>query len=200
MRWLPFLLVGLVACKSARQREQTLAGDIVGFEGEIDEETTGAGAEHLTYLVKGVRTRLERSGRITIWDGATHQVYRIDSAKKTYSQDAYDYDAKPKSDGGSAWSRTGRTEVIVGHKCDVLTTTPVPPSKAHSEACLAPDVQTPGFGSSQWTGLTGLRMRLVYYDSTGAETTRTEVTRLEAKSIKSSEFEVPAGYAKVPKL
>ena len=196
--WL-LLVAGLAACKSARSHEQAIAGGIVGFEGEIEEETTGRSAEHLSYLVKGVKTRLERPGRVTIWDGASMQVYRLDPARRVYTQGAYDFD-KPKSDAGSAWSRTGRTETIAGHTCDVITTTPKPPSKAFSEACLAPDVQTPGFGASEWTGLTGLRMRLVYYDSTGAETSRTEVTRVEPKSIKSSEFEVPTGYTKVPAL
>jgi hypothetical protein len=199
LRWALVLGLGAAACKGGCAREQAVAGGIVGFEGEIDEETTGSAPEKMTYLVKGVRTRLERPGKVTIWDGATKQVYRLDAARKVYTQGAYDYDAKP-TDAGSAWSPTGKTDTIAGHRCQILTTTPKAPSKAHSEACLAEDVQAPGFGASEWTGLSGLRMRLVYFDGTGGETSRTEVTRLEPKAINSSEFEVPSGYTKVPKL
>lgn len=190
-----------VACKGGcRAREQAIAGSVVGFEGQLDEQTTTKRGppERLSYRIKGVRTRLDMPGRVVLWDGVTHLQYRLDPARRVFTESPYDYSKKP--DAGSAWKRAGRTDIVAGHKCEVVETTPTPPSMAHMEACLADDLQMPGFGASDITGLTGARMRLVYFDASGSEEKRTEVVRVSPESIADSEFEIPAGYTKVAKL
>jgi hypothetical protein len=197
------IAVFAVACKGGcRAREQAIAGSIVGFEGQIDEETTKKSGppERFSYRIKGVKTRLDRPGRITIWDGVTHVQYRLDPARRVYVESPYDYSQSAKPDAGSAWKKVGRSDTIAGHACEVLETTPTAPSKAHQEACLAGDLKTPGFGSSDVTGLSDARMRLVYYDASGAETQRTEVVRVVPESVADSELAVPSGYAKVSSL
>jgi hypothetical protein len=183
------------ACKGGCSRGRDFAGSALAFEGQIDEETTGAHPEHVTYLVKGLRARMDHPGRTRIWDGTAKRTYGLDTAAKTYTERPYDVDTTTKS-GPSAWTRTGRTDVVAGHPCQSLETAPKPPSKAKQEACLADDIEVPGFGASPLTGLTGLRMRLVAFDATGAEQSRTEVTRVEARSIPDSVFDVPPGYTR----
>lgn len=183
------------ACKGGCSRGRDLAGSAIGFEGQIDEETTGAHPEHIAYLIKGLRARMDHPGRIRIWDGLGKRTYGLDTTARTYTERPYEVDTRTP-DGGSGWTRTGRKDVVAGHPCQVLETTPKPSSKARQEACLADDIDVPGFGASPLTGLSGLRLRLVTFDATGAEESRTEVTRVEARSIPDSAFEVPAGYAK----
>jgi hypothetical protein len=183
------------ACKSGCSRGRDLAGSAMGFEGRIEEETTGAHPEHVTYEVQGLRARMEHPGRIRIWDGVAKRTYGLDTTAKTYTERPYDVDTGP-ADGGSGWMRAGRTDAVAGHRCQVLETTPKPSSKARQEACLADDIEVPGFGASPLTGLSGLRLRLVAFDAAGAEQSRTEVTHVEARSIAASEFDVPAGYTK----
>jgi hypothetical protein len=196
------IALSAAACKGGcRAREQAIAGSVVGFEGQLDEETTtkrGGPPERISYRIKGVRTRLEIPGRVVIWDGVTHLQYRLDPARRVYTESPYDNSKKP--DAGSAWKRAGRTDKVAGHACEVVETTPTSPSKAHAEACLADDLQMPGFGASDITGLSGARMRLVYFDASGAEDKRTEVVRVSPESIADSELEIPAGYTKVSSL
>jgi hypothetical protein len=188
-------VLAIGACKGGCSRGRDLAGSAIGFEGQIDEETTGLHPEHSVYQVKGLRARLDHPGRIRIWDGIAKRTYGLDTTAKTYTERPYEVDTRTP-DGGSGWALAGRKDVVAGHPCQVLETTPKPPSKAREEACLADDIEVPGFGASPLTGLSGLRLRLVVFDATGAEQSRTEVTHVEARSIPDTAFEVPAGYAK----
>ena len=186
------------ACKGGCSRGRDLAGSALGFEGQIDEETTGLHPEHVTYQIKGLRARMDHPGRISIWDGPGKRRYGIDTTAMTYTEHPYEVDTG-NPDGGSGWQRAGRTDVVAGHPCVVLETTPKPATLARQEACLATDIDVPGFGASPLTGLSGLRMRLVVVNAKGVEESRTEVTRVEARAIADSVFQVPAGYAKAGK-
>jgi hypothetical protein len=187
-----------VGCTGGCSRGKALVGSAVGFEGVVEEDTTGIHPEHLSYTSKGVRSRMDHPGHVRIWNGETKLTYGLDVTAKTYTVQPYDFE-KHGDGGPSAWAPTGRTDVIAGHTCQVLETSPRPPGKTHEEACLADDIHVLGFNGGPLTGLSGLRMRLVLFDASGAERERTEVTRVEAKTIDDSVFEVPPGYTNVTK-
>ncbi len=104
-------------------------------------------------------------------------------------------------------TKTGKTDTVAGHKCENWD---IEEAEKHQkmEICVAdegaswfhiPFTNPPA--NMAWAGelMDGKHfpLRAITYDSSGAERSRVEVTRIDKKSLEDSLFEVPAGYTQV---
>jgi len=191
------------------------AGD---FEGVLHMMTTHADeqAANMDWMIKGDKARIERART----DGRKH-VMILDSKNKTMlilfpERQAYTEVALGGEHGERISmaledyevERTGKTDKVAGRSCEVWRVKEKDEEQERHEICVAK-----GFGrtASFWmepmkkqpswvTKLInegGFGLRSIRYDSTGKETLRTEVTRIEARSMDAALFAAPAGYQKM---
>jgi hypothetical protein len=181
-----------------------------GFEGEITMHTQSPGKPGSDLLVKtkGDKLRFEvKTGgadAYTVRDPATGKLVTVmDSTKSYMEMDFSKPTAQPSTNPDTATvTKSGKHETVAGADCEDWTATDASGKK--SEVCVAQGVYVDlGSVSGKADVSKDLKekkyfpLRNVDYDAKGNELSRTEVTKIEKKSLDDSQFTVPAGYAKV---
>lgn len=173
---------------------------IVTFQGEA--------GRTFQYAVRDGRVRIdlnsqERQGAM-IMDSGTHKMYMLMPEQKTYME----MDVSQMGDmGGSPENvkptKTGKTEVVAGHKCEYWT---MEEEQGQVDVCLARDMgsfvafNNKAIGSAAaWQdaiGKNSFPLKVVMH-SDGKEDVALVATKVEAKSLDPSLFAPPASYRKM---
>ena len=186
-----------------------------GFEGEISMHTTRTGAppQDMVVETKGDKLRFDihtpGGNSYGVYDPSvspTKVVMVFDAQKASMDLD-FSSPGAPQANtsaDSSTIDKSGKKETIAGIDCQ--TWTAKDPSGKRSEVCIAEGIAFFDIGSLKSGGSPLSRelrekklfpMRSVEYDASGAETSRTEVTKVEKKKIDDARFVVPSGYGKV---
>lgn len=186
-----------------------------GFEGEISMHTTRAGQPAVDMVVKAKKDKLRfdttTNGKAgsAIFDPAQNKVVLVMDEQKAYmdmdfaSPSAPTPNADPKT---SVTDKLGTKDVVAGFECENWVVKDG--SGKRSEVCIAEGIAffdmdglRNGQSASSWSKQMREKklfpLRSVDFDASGKETSRTEATKIEKKSLDDATFEVPKGYTKI---
>jgi hypothetical protein len=185
------------------------------FEGDITMHTTRAGsaAQDMTVHAKGDKLRFDMpapDGKTSsaVYDPSANKLVMIMDAQRAYmDMDFSSPSAAPNTDPRtSAVEKTGKTETIAGLDCEIWTVKD--PSGKRSEVCNAEGLAffdlegvRHGGGAAWNKDLRDKKyfpLRSVEYDAGGKETSRSEVTKIEAKKLDDALFTVPKDFTRLP--
>ena len=204
-------LVALAACNTN--------GFGPSFEGEVTMTTTRAGVPPMTTTMtikaKGDKVRLEMPSPMggtmsALYEPKENKLVLLMDAQKT----AMDMNLgapgapQPNTDGRtSAIDRTGKRETIAGIGCEDWIVKD--PGGSRTEVCVAeglPFIDLDALrhvATSSWKADLRAKktfpLRSVEYDKDGKELSRAEVTSVKREKLSDSLFEVPEGYARMPR-
>jgi len=92
-------------------------------------------------------------------------------------------------------TRTGKMDTVAGYECEIWK---IESKGKKSDACMADGLAwfSAGGDTDSWLSDTSGRfpLRVIRFDTAGAEESRMEVTKVERKTEDAARFEVPAGY------
>ena len=199
------------------------AGD---FEGILHMKTTHSDTDSATtmdWYIKGEKARMEMlrgegKRHFMIVDSQTRTMLMPMSDKKVYMELSLDQAGEKTQEHMKealekhTVERTGKVDKIAGYSCEVWRIKDKDTEKVEHEICVAK-----GFGKSatfwmdpkqmqrssqpawvkQLVNEGGFGLRTIRYDDDGKETSRTEVTSIEKKSLDKSLFTMPSDYTKV---
>lgn len=167
-----------------------------------------------TMQVKGMKQRMQVHSSdkpaglgAVIFDGEKKQMIMLDDDKKQAMVMKLDEQGQVSAPGGPSHApaapkpeapeckATGKSDVVAGYSCDVcVSETP----EKKTEVCSASGLAFFGFGKlaeAMHAKFTGFPLRAVVTDkATSKEIERTEVTKIEKKSLGDELFVVPPGY------
>ena len=197
----------------------SVAPAVQNFEGMMQFKISGhKNPEMVDYYIKDNKVRIERLDKsakegVVIMDNKTKTMtvlmpeqkkfMEMDMNKTAARAKAYE---KKKPEGEPNFSKTGKTETILGYACEQWI------SKGEdgntSEIWAAKNIGTfGGFGrrenkpESPWEkkiseeGL--FPLKVIGLDESGKEKSRWEVTKIDKKSLSSDMFQPPSGYEKM---
>lgn len=201
-------LLSLVACSKTNKLD--------GFEGAVTMHTTTAtGSQDLVVDVKGDHLRFDmktpqgdpmhavldpKANKMTVYLDASKSYMDLDFASPTAPQASTNADT-------SNIVKSGKHETVAGYDCEDWTVADGTGKK--SEVCIAQGIafvdlaSLKGGGAPQSALAKEFRekrsfpLRSVDYDASGKELSRSEVTKIEPKTIDDSAFAAPPGYSKV---
>jgi hypothetical protein len=200
-----------------------LAGD---FEGIVHMKTTHPGLDGATgmnWYIKGEKARMETSRdegkqHFMIIDGRARTMQIPMGDKKMYMEMSIDQLGERSQEHlkealeQHVVERTGKSERIAGYACEVWRITDKDTKTLEQEICVAK-----GFGRSatfwldpkevqrssqpgwvkQLVNEGGFGLRTIHYGGDGKESSRTETTAIEKKSLDDALFAMPTDYTKV---
>jgi hypothetical protein len=186
-----------------------------GFEGEITMTTQrpGSAATSMVIKAKGDMLRFDvksTSGEAShaIFDPAANKVVMVMDAQKSYMDLDFAKPSAPQpntSADSSNVQKTGKHDKVAGVDCEVWTTADA--AGKRSEVCIAEGIAYFDLASLKAGTHSGLSkelrdkrlfpLRSVDFDAKGVEVSRSEVTKIEKKSLDAAEFSVPADYKKL---
>ena len=170
------------------------------FEGYIAQRLMGEKGESQTMetWVKGARMRVDMKagGRTmsSIVDRSTGRMMILIPQSKMYLEQQMP-DAEGDAEGEGRVTRTGRRDVVAGHRCEIIQ---VKDAKGNvSEVCGATDLGTammtrPGQKTPAW--MRGMKGFFPLRVSDGKGKVVLEVTEVEAKQVDDAMFAPPAGF------
>jgi hypothetical protein len=200
-----------------------MAGD---FEGIVHMKTTHPGLDGATamnWYIKGEKARMETlrdegKQHFMIIDGRARTMQIPMGDKKMYMEMSIDQLGERSQEHlkealeQHVVERTGKSEKIAGYACEVWRITDKDTKKLEQEICVAK-----GFGRSatfwldpkqvqrssqpgwvkQLVNEGGFGLRTIHYGDDGKESSRTETTAIERKSLDDALFVMPADYTKM---
>ncbi len=204
----------LVAALPACSRGKTLAS----FEGEITMHTTSAHASPTDMLVsvKGDRLRFDMKSPTgdpmhALLDPTAKKVLLFADAQKSYLDMDFATPAGQPSTNPSTSTLTqaGGHKTVAGYDCETWEVKDA--TGKRSDVCIAQGIAffdvmalRPGGSPAGETPLArqfrekkSFPLESIDYDGSGTEMTRTEVVKIEKKSLDDSLFAVPPDYRKV---
>lgn len=176
------------------------------FEGVVTYQ--GEGGHTFQYAIRQGLIRIDMNSEnkqaAMIMDPASHKMYMIMPEQKTYMEMTVP-DAKALEDGGNDAkpTRTGKSEVVAGHKCDYWT---VKEAKGDVDICLANDMG--GFqafsnhmigSASSWQeaiGKNAFPLKVIMHDD-DEDKVALVATKVDAKPLDAAMFAPPASYKKM---
>ena len=188
------------------------------FEGEVSMKTMrpNAPASTMTIKAKGERVRLEMpaptGGTMSaLYVPKENKLVLLLDAQKTAMDMSLGAPGAPQPNTNgqaSAIEKTGKKETIAGVTCEDWVIKD--PSGSRTETCVAEglpyidlDALRHVTGSSSWKADMRAKrtfpLRSVEYDKDGKELSRAEVTEVKKEKLADSLFEVPEGYARMPR-
>jgi hypothetical protein len=176
------------------------------FEGVVTYQ--GEGGRTFQYAIRNGLVRIDLNGEnrqgAMIMDSGSHKMYMLMPEQKTYME----MDMSGMGDMDSAAdnvrpTKTGKTEVVAGHKCEYWT---MKEEKGQVDVCVAKDMgsfqafSNKSIGdASAWQkaiGKNAFPLKVIMHDD-GAEEIALVATKVEAKSLDASLFTPPASYKKM---
>jgi hypothetical protein len=176
------------------------------FEGVVTYQ--GEGGRTFQYAIRDGRVRIDLNGEnrqgAMIMDSGSHKMYMLMPEQKMYME----MDVSEMGDTESAAdnvkpTKTGKTEVVAGHKCEYWT---MKEERGQVDVCLAKDMgsfqafSNKSIGNaSAWQeaiGKNSFPLKVVMHDD-GKEEVALVATKVEAKSLDASLFTPPASYKKM---
>lgn len=138
-----------------------------------------------------------------IMDPASHKMYMLMPEQQTYTEmavpEGQDLEQVPEN---AKPTRTGKSEVVAGHKCDYWS---VEEEKGKVDVCLATDMGTfQAFSNhmigsaSTWqdaVGKNAFPLKVITHDE-GEDQVALVATKVERKSLDAAMFTPPASYKK----
>lgn len=176
------------------------------FQGVVTFQTEGG--RSFQYAIRNGLIRIDMNGQgrqsAMIMDPASHKMYMLLPQQKSYMEmqvpDAADLDS---SADNVKPVKTGKSEVIAGHKCEYWT---VKEEKGQVDICLARDMggfqafsnQSIGNGAAwqEAIGKDSFPLKVVMHDD-GEEKVALVATSVEARALDASLFTPPASYKKM---
>jgi hypothetical protein len=176
------------------------------FEGVVTYQ--GEGGRTFQYAIRNGLVRIDLNGEnrqgAMIMDSGSHKMYMLMPEQKTYME----MDMSGMGDMDSAAdnvrpTKTGKTEVVAGHKCEYWT---VKEDKGQVDVCLARDMG--GFmvfdnraigEASAWQRAIGndsFPLKVVMHKDGGDEVALV-ATKVEPKPLDASLFSPPSSYKKM---
>jgi Domain of unknown function (DUF4412) len=213
MKWIGGVLSVILSLTCAE------AAHAADFEGVIHMRNTSKNrTSEFDWYAKGDKGRMEiqaQDGRKMFWimDGKNRRMIMPMPEQKMYHEislgDGEAMEAVPDFE----FVRTGKTETIAGHTCEIILIKDKKTNKTNSEVCVAKglgafmatgDMGRPGqraepawvkqFREQFKEG--GFPLRTIMRHDDGSEETRMEVTTVEKKRLDDALFTVPADYKK----
>ncbi|HEX7665325.1 MAG TPA: DUF4412 domain-containing protein [Polyangiaceae bacterium] len=185
-----------------------------GFEGDITLHTTSATqSQDMVLEVKKDKMRFDSTsadGPVHgVLDPVAHKVTLYSDPTKTYTDlDFSGAKGQSNTSGDTAnVKQTGKHETIAGYDCEDWTVND--PSGKRTELCVAQGLVYFDLGSlrgggqstsplsKQFEEMKSFPLRSVEFDASGKELTRSEVTKIEPKSVDDARFLPPAGYTQI---
>lgn len=205
MRTYALLVLMLVGCNRSSSLDPS-------FEGVISMRTTYAdrGAQEMTLQIKDGKTRFDTSGDDGkpirgLYDAAANRVtlfFEADKAFTVLDLSSMSAGAPNTTPEASVASKTGKTQVIAGVKCEEWVAQE--PSGKRSEVCVVEgvnffDLQRLRSGAAADLGMPKgdkkmFALRSVEIDANGKELSHMEVTKIERTSLDSGRFEPPKDF------
>ena len=196
-------LVLLAVCAGAackRSSTKDLVSRTFGFEGEIELEARvlSGMTNRATYKMKREKVRVEVGGTVMLADLGAKKSYLIDSTTKTYN--TIDWSAAAADAGGRPpRTKTGKKDVVAGYGCEEYEYSTPTGDRAFS--CVTTEIYGPvvvavgalgAFGDDL-----GFPLRTVMQNRAGMEVFRSEVVRIDRKSVPEKDVSIPPGYREV---
>jgi hypothetical protein len=194
------------------------------FEGNVDFSISSGGRggpQSLSYAIKGQSLRIEMNAEgqqiASIIDGAKQEMLIMMPEQKMYMVMPFKQGLETAAKAGGVDSdakieHTGKTETILGYKCEQMIITD---KNQISEVWLATGLGTfMGLGNNanplargkrsaattKWEealkGKSGFPLRVITKDTKNKELFKMEVTKITPASLPASLFQPPAGYQK----
>jgi hypothetical protein len=160
----------------------------------------------MVYAVKGDKFRMDMpkgdhgaDAGYMLFDNGAKKLFMVSDVRK--SAVAVDMVKSKAADAASAAkdppkvTRTGKMDTVAGYECEIWK---IEQKGKKSDACMADGLAwfSAGGDTDSWLSDTSGRfpLRVVRFDTAGAEESRMEVTKVEKKTEDAARFEVPAGY------
>lgn len=179
----------------------------LAFEGLIDYEIQTSGEKKplvLSYAVKGAKIRVEsgRDGAMILEPAARTAIVLSAGERMAIKQTLPDPKDGKKGDakGKFEFVNTGKKETVAGRVCTVYTYKAI---EGEGEICSAEGMGNFMFAAGKgentaWEKEIASRglfpLRMAAKDLKTGKTTTMKAVRVEAKSLPSSDFEIPRGY------
>ena len=176
------------------------------FEGVVTYQ--GEGGRTFQYAIRNGRVRIdlndENKQGSMIMDSGSHKMYMLMPEQKMYMEmDVSQMGEMDSSADNVKPRKTGKTEVVAGHKCEYWT---VEEEKGRVDVCVAKDMRSflafsnKSIGdASAWQkaiGENSFPLKVVMHDD-GKEDVALVATKVEAKSLDASLFTPPTTYKKM---
>ncbi|HEU4585827.1 MAG TPA: DUF4412 domain-containing protein [Gemmatimonadaceae bacterium] len=176
------------------------------FQGVVTFQTEGG--QTFQYAVRQGLVRIDMNGEsrhgAMIMDPASHKMYMLMPEQKTYMEMTLSGEDEVDDSATSVEpTKTGKTEVVAGHKCEYWT---VKEDKGQVDVCLARDMG--GFmafnnraigRATAWQGAIGkdsFPLKVVMHKDEGEEVALV-ATKVEPKTLDASLFAPPSSYKKM---
>ncbi|HEY9425516.1 MAG TPA: DUF4412 domain-containing protein [Gemmatimonadaceae bacterium] len=176
------------------------------FEGVVTYESEGG--RSFQYSIRDGRVRIDMNDEAQrgamIMDSGSHKMYMLMPEQKMYMEvDASEMGEMDSSADNVKPTKTGKTEVVAGHKCEYWT---VKEEKGQVDICLAKDMgsfqafSNKSIGNaSAWQeaiGKNSFPLKVIMH-ADGKEEVALVATKVEAKSLDASLFTPPESYKKM---
>jgi hypothetical protein len=176
------------------------------FEGVVTYQ--GEGGRSIQYALRNGLVRIDMSGEsrqaAMIMDPGSHKMYMLMPEQKTYMEmKVPDMSDVEGSSNNVKPTKTGKSEVVAGHKCEYWT---VEENDGQVDICLAKDMggfqafsnKTVGDGSAwqEAIGKDSFPLKVIVHKD-GKDEVALEATKVERKSLDASLFAPPASYKKM---
>jgi Domain of unknown function (DUF4412) len=197
---LALAFIAAAACKKGSTKE--LVTRTFGFEGEVEQETrflTGM-TTRVIYKMKGQKVRVDIGTTVMLADLAAKKSYMLDNTAKTYR--TVDWSTLSADAGAAPPARvkTGKKDVVAGHGCDEYEYTTATGDKATS--CVTTEIYGPVAMAAGALGAfgddLGFPLRTVMRNPSGTEVFRSEVVRIDKKTVPEKDVSIPSGYRERP--
>jgi hypothetical protein len=186
-----------------------------GFEGELTMHSTSTGgpAQDMVVKAKGDKLRFDIKGpdgalTYAIYDPGTSKITMVMESQKSFMDLDFNKPGAPQANTSgdtASIDKSGKHETIAGIDCENWTAKD--PSGRRSEVCIAQgiayldmDAVKTGHPTSLGKELRDKKLfplRSVEFDEKGKELSRSEVTKVEKKTVDDAQFTVPADYKKM---
>jgi hypothetical protein len=183
------------------------------FEGVVNlTTTTKKGTTNFVYFVQGAHLRTEVPGEngaaamIGLVDWTKHEMYMLMPQQKMYMTFNLAKALDQAQSKEIAVEETGRTETIAGYEAkeyivrERKTVTEIWATPDLGRFMLVGDAARSKGKRSAWEHVIADRglfpLRTIVKNAKGVETSRSEITSVERKTLEASLFEIPADYQK----
>jgi hypothetical protein len=195
-----FALAAIAAPAIAHGQSAKQFQGIVTFQGE--------GGRSFQYALRNGLVRIDMNGESRqasmIMDPGSHKMYMLMPEQKTYMEmQVPDMAELEGSSSNIKPTKTGKSEVVAGHKCEYWT---VKEDQGQVDICLAKDMggfqtfsnKAVGDGSAwqEAIGKDSFPLKVIVHKD-GKDEVALEATKVEAKSLDASLFTPPASYKKM---
>ncbi len=176
------------------------------FQGVVTFQTEGG--RTFDYAIRNGLIRIDMNGEsrrtAMIMDPGSHKMYMLLPEQKSYMEmQVPDMSEMDRSADNAKPVRTGKSEVIAGHKCEYWT---VKEDKGQVDICLANDMggfqafsnQSIGNGSAwqEAIGKDSFPLKVIMHSDEG-EQVALVATKVEPKTLDASLFTPPSSYKKM---